>query len=525
MQFYLKIYLSVATLLFIINAKDCYAQSDTVQSGKFLREGILKYNAENYAGAIIDFESSIKYDSKNWNAYRYKADAESGLSKYKEAITDYTYALSINWNDGLSYLGRAEAKRFTSDFKSAIEDYTIALKGYPNDELIYFGRANCYREVHNYEEAVNDYTKFIERVQDYSTVYLQRGMAFYELYKYRQAINDFNNYVRLSKDPTPCYYYRGSSYGLLGKSDSAIVDLENYFKKYPKWSDGLRVLGAIYADNGNKGMARKYFQESLDLDSNNLYTCFFWGNNEISWGDNMQKGKALITKAYLGVKNPAKELCFYMGAAEAFTGDTINALKHFNEALKTDENYQDVYYTRIDFLSGSDKYSAQVIKDLTKLISFSKDVSTTCQLYAARGWLNGRQKNYIIAMQDIDKAISSCPEEPLNYLYKAWMMFTISQAEYSKDKILAEVDKAIKLNDKLWEAYLIRGYIYHVLDERERACVNFKMAIKLGANISQEQEEYLCKGKLPKDGIIPDITFYVAPKIKSKKMKHIQQKK
>ena len=53
-----------------INAKALYGQTDTAQSGKFYREGLLKYKSEEYVDAIKDFESSIKYDSKNWNAYR-----------------------------------------------------------------------------------------------------------------------------------------------------------------------------------------------------------------------------------------------------------------------------------------------------------------------------------------------------------------------------------------------------------------------------------------------------------------------
>ncbi len=509
-----------------INVNASYGQTDTAQSGKYYRDGLLKYENTEYIDAITNFESSIKYDSKNWNAYREKANAEKELKKFKEAIQDYGSALLINKNDRLSYSGRGEAKRFSGDYASSIEDYNMALKLYPDDPMALFGRATSYRMLQKYNEAISDYSIFIKRAPNYSTTYLQRGIAFSGLEKYNEAISDFNQFIKLEilnkEDPTECYYYRAYAYEQLEKPDSAIIDWENYFKKFPKWSEGLRLLAKAYADNDNMEVARKYYQESLQLDSNNLKAYFYWGVCEVTQGDPM-KGRNLLEKVERESNTKlSPAFYFYLGVSEASTGNVEKGIAHFDKALELSPDYLQVYYTRLNLLFDNPKYESIVMKDLGEAIMHTFDPTNLSWLYFARGMKYETQGKFILARQDIDKAILINPDYPDYHLMKAWVVFYSSNAIlaqsgsdtlYLDDEVIKEIDQSIKLDPNYWQAYLVKASVYNHTGKREIACKNVKMAIKLGGKISKGQEDLICKGKELKPGEDDEIQIFTRPKL------------
>jgi Tfp pilus assembly protein PilF len=81
------------TILFltIISCED-----PKVKARAKVEKGIEILYQSRYQDAIIEFESAIKSDPVNFEAYHYLAASYANLGKYKDAIENYKKAIEIN---------------------------------------------------------------------------------------------------------------------------------------------------------------------------------------------------------------------------------------------------------------------------------------------------------------------------------------------------------------------------------------------------------------------------------------------
>ena len=498
---------------------------DTTIIKKNLKAGISKYENEKYLEAIIDFDLAIKNDSNNYEIYRYKAKSEFMLKKYKEAIRDYTKVLSLNKLDTLSYKGRADAYRWSESRKEAIQDYTMAIQLAPNDPAIYFGRASCYYGIKDYPKAIDDYSKAINFDNNYATPYFKRGIVFLDYKKYREAINDFNKYLSLGgNDPYGCYFYRGKAYLYLNQTDSAITDFENNKKAFPNNALVHRFLGMAYGVKEDTVNAYMNYERCIKIDPNDASTYYFWANSKIDFGHYAEAVVLLETGLQKLKTEPSFDAYYHLGWAKAGIGDTLGALKAFNKAETIDSNKYELYEIRAVFLGNDLRYKEQVLKDYSTMIRLigDTDMVNKSLLYELRSFIKFSSADTIGAISDINKAIELEAKEPIYYVVRAVYNFYLTD---NKDLMLKDLNKAISFDNENWEAYVWKAATFNRYNDRLQACENLKKGIKNGAKIYVETENYICTGKLPKDGIVPDLFFYLTPKFKNKGLKNNKMKK
>jgi formylglycine-generating enzyme required for sulfatase activity/Flp pilus assembly protein TadD len=95
-------------------------------------QGISKYEAEDYKGAIADFTEAIQLDNLYVGAYLQRGQAYTNLGKYQHAIDDYSKAIELNPDSAKVYNYRGNAYRELGEPKRAIADYDRALSIDPN---------------------------------------------------------------------------------------------------------------------------------------------------------------------------------------------------------------------------------------------------------------------------------------------------------------------------------------------------------------------------------------------------------
>jgi tetratricopeptide (TPR) repeat protein len=516
MKLGLYVFLIIA---FASNASEAYSQNhtegDTVLARKYLESGISKYEKKDYSGALNDFDLSIQNNENSWKAYRYKGDALSGLQKYVEAIQDYSKALSLNNNDTLSYRGRADAYRISGNCKDALTDYFKAIQMNPNDFVSYFGRASCRYKNKEYEKSIEDYTKFIQAYPGYALAYGKRGMCYLDFKKYREAINDFNSYFKLDRDDSyGMYFYRGKSYLFLSdkdksKVDSAIIDFENYLIESPKYAPAYKYLGFAYSRKNDSLRSRKNYQKSIELDPNSRDVYFTWGKSEYNFG-NYSKAVSLFNKAIRNPENLTYDFYCIYADAKAGAGDTTGAIEAFGKAIAIDSNKYDAYENRYTFLLGDTNYSDLLIKDVNSLIRIEGDRDSTevkkAKYYVLRSVVKFKRKDSTGTMMDINKAIELAPKDPSNYIIRAQYIY---QRGGDLETILKDADKALSIDNRNVQAYFFKAAIYANFGEMLKSCESLRKGIMSGGKTYKEIEDYICRGKIPKDGIIPDMYFEV----------------
>ena len=508
------------------------ASGDTAMSRRFFESGIKKFSNRQYKEALIDFEKTIEHDAENWKAYQYKAHTEYNMGKYKEAIPDYNKALYFNKNDTASYKGIADAYSMVGDYKNAIEYYNTVIKMDSNDYMMYYGRGYSYYSTKQYEKSISDYNKAITDKNAFPLFYYNRSMSYLELHKYREVVNDINKYLNLGKgeDKHYAYIFRGEAYYNLSIRDSALIDFTQHAKLFPKDPIVYRFLGMTHALKGDTTLSRQYFNQSIILNPNDAITYMRWGSVELEVFHDPKKAQKLLTMAANKSSGAAKyirtNIYYFLGCAQMNLKDTTGAFNSFNMAILVDSNNYDAYDMRVALLMGNTNYNALLVKDLSTLIRIYEnmdnlDTVTLGYFYYVRSAVNFRSSNTTEGLKDIDKAIEISPNQPSYYLMRATFNYLL---RHNRDFIFKDLNKAINLDNKYLEAYLTKAAVYSSLEDRTNGCLTLKKAAKLGGIVSQEVEDYICKGKKPDSGVVPDIGISILPKM-SDNSKLVKKKK
>ncbi|RKU08352.1 hypothetical protein C6501_16620 [Candidatus Poribacteria bacterium] len=171
----------------------------------YYKSGRIKYNLDNYAGAIDDYTHAIKLNPEHFRAYYNRGIAKYDINDYAAAINDYTHAIKLNPEHAKVYDNRGVAKsdlgksKYNSGdvekaqhlYQEAIDDCTHAIKIDPKDADFYNSRGvakfrlseskqnsdDVEKAQHLYQEAIDDWTQTINIDPEGATAYSNRGIA------------------------------------------------------------------------------------------------------------------------------------------------------------------------------------------------------------------------------------------------------------------------------------------------------------------------------------------------------------
>jgi tetratricopeptide (TPR) repeat protein len=164
-----------------------------------LSRGLLLFSSEKLFEAMTDFNSVIKINDKNVDAYRWRALVKNELEDTDGALRDLETALEIDPFDSESYYITAQiffglGKEELNDgyVFSAIENYDLSIQYDKDSEYKYCERGDAKAYIGNYADAIEDYDKAIEIDDEYAEAYFNRAKAKYELGLKKEACIDFS---------------------------------------------------------------------------------------------------------------------------------------------------------------------------------------------------------------------------------------------------------------------------------------------------------------------------------------------
>lgn len=180
--------------------------------------------------------------------------------------------------------------------------------------------------------------------------------------------------------------------------------------------------------------------------------CGYWKNSVTLFGHAL-----IATKNnYLAHNN--------FGHALFEDGNTLDALEHFQTAIKINPIYTGAYTNLGNAYAKLGQYT-KAFENYNKAIKIQPDFAET---YYNRGTTYGEIGQYKSAIEDLNKAISLKADYVDAYFNKGTIYAKLLQYQ----KAIEEFDKAIKLNPSYIMAYYSRGFAYLLQGDYDNGCLD-----------------------------------------------------
>ncbi len=200
----------------------------------YLYRGIAKHSLEDYRGAIQDYDKAIEIKPFYPMAYNNRGMAYHNLKLYRKAIADYNRALEFDTKNENIYNNRGLAKLALKNLDGAIEDYNKALEINPKSTHALMNRSNAKIFNKDTKGAIKDLNRVIIIRPHFASAYLNRGLARLELKDYASALRDFDMAIKFDPQNSLAYNNRGIVKQRLEDYQSAIMDYDRAIQLNPE---------------------------------------------------------------------------------------------------------------------------------------------------------------------------------------------------------------------------------------------------------------------------------------------------
>lgn len=205
----------------------CNLPAPAQTADEFLRDGLAKYKAGQYAEAITCYNKAIRIHPDYTLVLYGRALAKMAVND-STAEADLSKAIALDPAIPEYYFSRGKVYYRKDDYPRALNDFNKAIELRPN-----YAEAWCYRgetkEVQkNFQGAIPDAEKAISLKPDYANAWYVKGLSEYALLHYDSAINTITKCLSL-KDTIFLgggHYFRGMAEFRTGQKDAACRDFD-----------------------------------------------------------------------------------------------------------------------------------------------------------------------------------------------------------------------------------------------------------------------------------------------------------
>lgn len=217
----------------------------------YIREGITKFDQEDYDGAMADYNRALALRPDDSDALYNLGLAKSGKQDFAGAIAEFDQVLAQNPGDADACLSRGGAKFSLQDYAGAIADYDRAIALEPDFTAAIYSRALAHRRQGDYDAAFADYDHAIALDPDYWRAYNGRATTHNAHGDFALAILDYEKRIALEPDGDEyAWFQRSLLMRRLGRPDDGklATQVASWPDGWPK-TVGQFLLGKISADD------------------------------------------------------------------------------------------------------------------------------------------------------------------------------------------------------------------------------------------------------------------------------------
>ncbi|HCM75396.1 MAG TPA: hypothetical protein DIS90_03375, partial [Cytophagales bacterium] len=209
-----------------ISLLDSVIAMDNNNADAYYTRGSSKFNIDDFEGAILDYSKAIELTKEvDPELYYYRGDAYLSVNQHKNAIKDFTMAVTTKPDYAEAFQLRADAWNSIGNADSAVLDYSRAIDLKPTLAGPYYGMANYYSNLSDYDQAIGFYSKAIE-LGAQADYYFNRGLVYYLEHDFKNAISDFTHTLEMDNQFLEAYVMRGNVKDEAGMGAEALLDFD-----------------------------------------------------------------------------------------------------------------------------------------------------------------------------------------------------------------------------------------------------------------------------------------------------------
>lgn len=509
-------------------------------------KGVANQNIGNSEIAIECYDKALELLPRNRQIMFNKALALSDVKSYEAADSTYKQLLEAYPNFDNGYIGRAKnylAKGDTlaasadidkaleinpnafngyvlrstisierkSDYKQALEDMDKAIKLAPRYAGLYINRAFLRYSLDDYFGAMADYDYALELEPMNETALFNRSLLLIEVTDYEKAISDLNKILMLNPNQERAHFNRAVSYANIGNYDKAIEDLDAVISIVPELSSAYFLRSEYYREKGNMKKAEADYKKGMAIAKTTPSEIEIEEENEISPEVAARRFNALITIENDATINEEYNNTAIRGRVQDKSIDIeLQPLIELSYYSSPNELSNNVYYIKdVDDINATRllRFIIMVVSNPLSLsdseligrhfdsIEYYNSYLSTHQPraidYIGRAMDFITVKNYDAAIEDLDKAISLTPNQPVAYMLRAQARYHNRQPNMPNAQhtqlmmILDDINHAIDISPRMAPVWFNKGNLLYELGDYTSAIASYTKAIELSAAMGE----------------------------------------
>ena len=171
------------------------------EAARYFAEGLTKFDADDYKGALAAFTKAIELDPTKVAFFANRAAMYNLLKQSKRALADADQAIRLNPQLSQAYVIRGDCYVGNHQFKRALEDYAEAIRLDPKNKDAYNGRAFACWSLGQHKIAIENFTQAIELDPGFVDALTNRARLYQAMGKTQLAKQDLARLKELKTKP------------------------------------------------------------------------------------------------------------------------------------------------------------------------------------------------------------------------------------------------------------------------------------------------------------------------------------
>ncbi|MCJ7449057.1 MAG: tetratricopeptide repeat protein [Bacteroidales bacterium] len=215
------------------------------------------------------------------------------------------------------------------------------IKKEPNFKAHIYDLAYAYEKIEDYENSVIFYLKYLEEEPFSDSAWYNLGIIYNKIEMPEKAVEAYDYALAINSQNTFALFNKGNILSNLERYSEAIPVYHEYLENEPDSFEAMTYLAESYEKTGEIILAKKYYQDAIELAPEFADPWFGLGVIAFNYG-NADDSLIFFRKAVrLDDENP--EFWYLLGKAHYKKGEKKAALRCFREALKLDAYYDEVW--------------------------------------------------------------------------------------------------------------------------------------------------------------------------------------